>query len=114
MAFIGFGEMGHLWDKWDMCEAKRNFGVAGWFTGGSHGEVQRLLGVMVGEMKRTDIQETLALRHEDYFRATYRIPALTASVIEMTIPDKPTSSKQKYRLTQKGCDLIAKLAKEGK
>ena len=30
----------------------------------------------------------------------------------MTIPGKPTSSKQKYRLTQKGRDLIAKLAKE--
>jgi len=33
-------------------------------------------------------------------------------VIEMTVPGKPTSSKQKYRLTAKGRDLIAKPAME--
>ena len=86
--------------------------VTGVVTGEVTGEVQRLLTVLVGEMKRTDIQEALALRHEDYFREAYLVPALTAGVIEMTIPGKPTSSKQKYRLTQKGHDLIAKLAKE--
>jgi hypothetical protein len=32
----------------------------------------------------------------------------------MTIPGKPTSSKQKYRRTQKGRDLIAKQAKKEK
>jgi ATP-dependent DNA helicase RecG len=92
-----------------------------WATGGQltgavagevTGEVQSLQKVLVGEMKRTDIQEALALRHEDYFREAYLIPALTAGIIEMTIPDKPRSSKQKYRLTPKGRDLIAKLAKE--
>ena len=30
----------------------------------------------------------------------------------MTIPEKPNSRLQKYRLTSKGRDLIAKLAKE--
>jgi predicted transcriptional regulator len=30
----------------------------------------------------------------------------------MTIPDKPTSSVQKYRLTEKGRNLIAQVAKE--
>jgi ATP-dependent DNA helicase RecG len=102
--------MGHLWDKWDMGEEKRDFGVSDWFTG----EVQRLLSVIAGEMKRTDIRAALALHREDYFREAYLIPALTAGRIEMTIPGKPTSSKQKYRLTQKGRDLIAKLAKEAK
>ncbi|MCG6535008.1 MAG: transcriptional regulator [Syntrophales bacterium LBB04] len=86
--------------------------VTGEVTGELTGEVQRLMTVLVGEMKRTDIQEALALRHEDYFREAYLTPALTAGMIEMTIPGKPTSSKQKYRLTQKGRDLIAKLAKE--
>jgi hypothetical protein len=33
-------------------------------------------------------------------------------LLTITIPGKPTSSKQKYRLTPKGRDLIAKLAKE--
>ena len=88
------------------------FAAVGGITGEVAGEVQRFLTVLVGEMKRTDIQEVLALRHEDYFRKAYLIPALTAGIIEMTIPGKPTSSKQKYRLTQKGRDLIPKLAKE--
>jgi len=88
------------------------FKAVGGITGEVTGEVQRLLTVLVGELKRTDIQEALALRHEDYFREAYLVPALTAGVIEMTIPDKPTSSKQKYRLTPKGRDLIVKLAKE--
>ncbi len=57
---------------------------------------------MAGEMKRTEIQEALSLRHENYFREAYLIPALAAGMIEMTIPDKPKSSKQKYRLTGKG------------
>ena len=95
---------------------ERAFEAVGWITGEVAGEVtgevQRLMTVLVGEMKRTDIQEALALRHEDYFREAYLIPALTAGMIEMTIPGKPTSSKQKYRLTPKGRGLIAKLAKE--
>ena len=86
-------------------------GTTGEVAGEVTGEVQRLLAVLVGEMKRTDIQEVLTLRHEDYFREAYLIPALTAGMIEMTIPGKPTSSKQKYRLTPKGRDVIAKLAK---
>ena len=32
----------------------------------------------------------------------------------MTIPDKPTSSKQKYRLTKEGKDLLTELEKQGK
>jgi ATP-dependent DNA helicase RecG len=87
-------------------------GITAEATGEVTGEVQRLLTVLVGEMKRTDIQEALALHHEDYFRETYLIPALTVGVVEMTIPDKLTSSKQSYRLTQKGRDLVAKLERE--
>jgi ATP-dependent DNA helicase RecG len=66
------------------------------------GEVRRLLAVMAGEMKRAEIQQALGLRHEDHFRDAYLGPALEASVIEMTIPDKPRSSKQRYRLTERG------------
>jgi predicted HTH transcriptional regulator len=87
-------------------------GITGEVAGEVTGEVQRLLAVLIGEMKRTDIQEALVLRHEEYFREAYLIPALNAGVVEMTIPGKPTSSKQRYRLTQKGRDLAAKLAKE--
>ena len=78
-----------------------SWAIGGQLTGAVAGEVQRLMKVLVGKMKHTDIQEALFLRHEDYFREAYLVPELTAGVIEMTIPGKPTSSEQKYRLTQK-------------
>jgi len=86
-------------------------GITGEVAGEVTGEVWRLLTILVGEMKRTDIHKALALRHEEYFREVYLVPALTAGLVEMTIPDKPTSSKQKYRLTQKGKDFIAEMAR---
>lgn len=60
-----------------------------------------MLQVMGGEMKRSEIQERLGLKHEEHFRKSYLLPALELNVIEMTIPDKPTSRLQKYRLTGK-------------
>jgi len=40
------------------------------------------------------------------FRDQVLKPLLDAGFIEMTIPDKPTSSKQKYRLTEKGSQIV--------
>jgi len=71
-------------------------------TGEVTGEVRRLLTVLSGEMKRTEIQEKLEIKHEDYFREAYLLPALKAALIEMTVPDKPRSSKQRYRITESG------------
>lgn len=76
--------------------------AAGEVTGEVTGEVERLLRVMAGEMSRKQIQDILTLKHEDHFRSTYLVPALTSGMIEMTLPDKPRSSKQRYRLTAKG------------
>jgi ATP-dependent DNA helicase RecG len=67
---------------------------------------------MTGEMKRKELQSALGLKHEDYFREAYLIPTLKAGFIEMTIPDKPRSSKQRYRLTEKGKALLDTLEKE--
>ena len=80
--------------------------VAGEVTG----EV-RLLRVMSGEMTRQRLQEALGLKHEDHFREAYLTPALRAGLIEMTIPDKPRSNKQRYRLTPAGHEFL-KQAKE--
>jgi predicted HTH transcriptional regulator len=75
-------------------------------TGEVTGEVMRLLSVMQSEMKRTDIQAALGLKHEDHFREAYLRPALESGAVEMTIPDKPRSSRQKYRLTTAGKALL--------
>ncbi len=53
-------------------------------------------------MTRRELQRALGLKHEDHFREAYLKPALEAGLIEMTIPDKPRSSKQRYRLTPEG------------
>ena len=71
-------------------------------TGEVTGEVRRLLAVMSGDMKRTEIQQALGLKHEDHFRKVYLLPSLALRAIEMTQPDKPRSSSQRYRLTQQG------------
>jgi len=65
-------------------------------------EVIRMLSVLKGAMDRRSLQVALGLKAEKNFRLVYLRPALDAGLIEMTHPDKPRSSKQKYRLTDKG------------
>ena len=74
-------------------------------TGEVAGEVAavvRLLRAMSGDVTRQHLQEALGLKHEDHFRNAYLQPALRAGLIEMTIPDKPRSRSQRYRLTPAG------------
>ncbi len=65
-------------------------------------EVRRMLAVMDGDMTRKEIQEKLGLKDEKNFREKYLQPAIAAGFVEMTIPDKPNSRLQGYRLTGKG------------
>jgi Fic family protein len=69
-------------------------------------EVRRLLSVLNGEMTRKDLQQKLGLLDEKHFREFYQQPAIAANLMEMTIPDKPNSRLQKYRLTLKGAAFI--------
>lgn len=55
------------------------------------------------------------LAHREHFRKAYLEPLVTAGWLERTIPDKPTSPNQKYRLTEKGrAWLIARKPEGGK
>lgn len=76
--------------------------VTGEVAGEVTGEVVRLLGALSGDMSRQELQHALGLKHEDHFRAAYLKPALKLGLIEMTLPDVPRSSKQRYRLTAAG------------
>ncbi|MEL6750095.1 MAG: Fic family protein, partial [Pseudomonadota bacterium] len=55
-----------------------------------------------GEMDRESLQTALGLSDRKSFRERYLKPALADKLIEMTIPDKPSSRLQKYRLTDQG------------
>lgn len=68
--------------------------------------VQELLSAIHGAQSRAEIMATLGLKDRMHFAKEYLQPALKADLVEMTIPDKPKSVKQKYRLTASGRALI--------
>ncbi len=61
---------------------------------------------------RTELQQSAGLRDREHFVNTCLNPLLEAGLLEMTIPDKPRSSKQKYRLTRKGEEWLKEYVKE--
>jgi ATP-dependent DNA helicase RecG len=62
-------------------------------------QVERLLAVLQGgAMGRDDLQAALGLKDRKSFRETYLHPALEADLIRRTLPDKPNSRLQRYRL----------------
>lgn len=65
-------------------------------------QVKALLKFLQGEMSREEIMLQLKLSDRKSFSARYLQPALQQGLIEMTIPDKPRSRSQRYRLTQAG------------
>jgi Fic family protein len=61
--------------------------------------VQRLISVMgQREYSLTELMSLLDLSHRPTFQQNYLNPAIEVGMIERTIPDKPKSPKQKYRL----------------
>ncbi len=74
-------------------------------------EVRRLLDALHGEMSRRELQAELDLKDDDHVREAYILPALAAGFVEMTVPDKPNSRSQRYRLTPAGRALRAKQEK---
>ena len=68
-------------------------------------QVQSLLSVFEGAHHREDLQNKLGLSDREYFRKNYLNPAIEEGLVALTIPDKPTSSKQQYFLTEKGKEV---------
>ena len=65
--------------------------------------VRRLLDLLESDKAfgSADILQSFQLKSRRRLRETYIHPALKDDLIEMTVPDKPTSRLQKYRLTDK-------------
>lgn len=75
-------------------------------------EVERLVLVMTenDELSSQEIMDRLSLKDEKHFREAYRQPAIRANLLELTIPDKPRSRLQKYRIASLGLKLQTQLS----
>ncbi len=61
-------------------------------------QVKRLLDAIDKDiLSSKELMERLGIKHRPTFRENYLIPAIKLGLIEMTIPEKPRSSKQKYK-----------------
>lgn len=75
--------------------------------------MHRLLQEVSGEMTGQDLRRALGLKNNPHFRRAYLIPALQAGLLEMTIPNKPRSKNQRYRLSRAGREfLVSQAAQE--
>lgn len=69
--------------------------------------VERLLLVLqAGERSAGELRQALGIKHRPTFRENYLYPAMEQGLIEYTIPDKPASRLQRYRLTGKGLQRV--------
>lgn len=67
-------------------------------TGQVTEQVAKLLEVIGNDTLTTkEMMERVGMKHRPTFRENYLLPALNSGFIEMTIPDKPNSSKQQYQ-----------------
>ena len=67
--------------------------------------IERVVLVMSKELKRSEIQHALGLKHREHFVDNYLTPALNNGYIEMLYPNSPNHPQQQYRLTVKGIQL---------
>jgi hypothetical protein len=70
--------------------------------------VYRLLSTLhENPLSAGELRSELNIKHRPTFRENYLHPALQMGYIEYTIPDKPNSRLQKYRITEKGLVWLA-------
>ena len=68
-------------------------------------EQRIVLAQMSDEHEIAALMEWVGRSNRSKFREVVLAPLLALNLVEMTIPDKPNSSKQRYRLTQQGKTL---------
>ncbi len=65
-------------------------------------EVKRILLVITEEHSRKELQGLLGLKNAEHFRKAYLSLAISAGLVEMTLPDKPKSRLQNTGLRKQG------------
>lgn len=66
-------------------------------------QVKQLIALLDGQtLSTTEIISRLELKHRPTVVYHYIKPAIDKELVEMTIPEKPNSRNQRYRLTGKG------------
>ena len=76
-------------------------------------QVGRVLVVLQKQtLSGSEIMKRLVLAHRPTFLYNYLQPAIQQGWVEMTIPDKPRSRLQKYRLTPQGRKALEAMRKE--
>jgi len=77
-------------------------------------QVAKVLAAADEPQPREALQQATGILDREHFRNAYLEPLLAAGWLERTIPEKPTSPNQRYRLTEKGRAWLATLPTEKK
>ncbi len=73
-----------------------------------HLPATRLLRALRGDMGARELQFALGVKDREDFRARFLSPAVKQGWVKMTLPDKPRSSHQRYRISAKGIQMLKK------
>jgi ATP-dependent DNA helicase RecG len=68
-----------------------------------------VLQAAINAVSRSALQQSSGLKDREHFVNSILKPFLDNNLLEMTIPAKPRSSKQRYRLTERGKRLLVNL-----
>lgn len=98
------GEQYHSWKKsglsWDQAGTK---------IGLSWDEVEKLFIALLEPKSMVELKELYRWSNTTKFKAKYVTPLIEEKFVGMTLPNKPTSPKQRYFLTDTGKALLANL-----
>jgi ATP-dependent DNA helicase RecG len=70
--------------------------------------VEQVLRFCQTPRKASEIRELLNLKHRETFTDNYLRPLLEKGWLEPTIPDKPRSRLQRYKITEAGRAILEK------
>lgn len=84
--------------SWDQVESK---------SGLSWSSAKKVLQLCRSERTLLEIMGEMQFTSRNKFRTKFILPLLSNNFLERTIPNKPNSSNQKYRITLKGKELLS-------